>query len=249
MGTGGRYAPSPRSVVVGLVLIAAAIGAYGAARESSLFAVQAIEVRGSPPRVAREVRASLRDLRGENLLALGPSDVRRRLGPVSDVRSVEVDRAFPHTLVVTVRRERPVAVLRQGPAAWLVSARGRVIRPIDVGTSRRLPRVWVGKDGTIRPGATVGMAEGAQAVAALGPIAGTGFGPRILFVRARDDELTFVLRTGVELRLGDRSDVRLKLAIARRILRATGAETTTGSYLDVSVPERPVAGSNPQVEG
>jgi cell division protein FtsQ len=236
-------------VALGLGLLAVSIGAYGAARESSLFAVQTIEVRGAPPRVAREIRASLRDLRGESLLALGPSDVPRRLGSVSDVRSVELDRSFPHTLVVTVRRERPVAVLRQGAAAWLVSARGRVIRQVELGTMRRLPRVWVGKDATIRPGATVGKAEGAQAVAALGPIAGTGFGPHILFVRADDDELTFVLRTGVELRLGDRSDVRLKLAIARRILRATGSGATSGSYLDVSVPERPVAGPNPQVEG
>jgi hypothetical protein len=68
-------------------------------------------------------------------------------------------------------------------------------------------------------------------------------------VRATPTELTLVLRSGLEVRLGDSGDLRLKLAIARRILRALGTDATTG-YLDVSVPERPVAGAvNPRVGG
>jgi hypothetical protein len=67
-------------------------------------------------------------------------------------------------------------------------------------------------------------------------------------VRERGSELTFVLRSGLEVRLGDLGDLRLKLAIARRILQAVGADATTTGYLDVSVPERPViAGPNAQV--
>ena len=62
-------------------------------------------------------------------------------------------------------------------------------------------------------------------------------------------ELTLVLGGGLELRLGDTGDLRLKLAIARRILRATGAAAGGGGYLDVSVPERPVLSANSQVEG
>ena len=54
--------------------------------------------------------------------------------------------------------------------------------------------------------------------------------------------LVFHLRSGVELRLGDPTDVRLKLAVARRALRGLPAGT---AYLDVSVPERPVAGTQP----
>jgi len=214
-----------------------------------MFAVETIEIRAGSPRVAQEVRVALADLRGRSLLAVGGYDVERRLAAVPDVQSIRLDRAFPHTLVVVVKREHPVAVLRQGAAAWLVSARGRVLRPVEVGTELRLPRVWVGKDASIRLGSTVGTAEGAEAVAGLAPLAGTGFGARVLFVRVREDELTFVLRSGIELRLGDRSDLRLKLAIARRILRLVGADVSPGAYVDVSVPERPVVAPNPQVEG
>jgi cell division protein FtsQ len=247
--TARAWIPSGRSILLGLALLGASIGAYVGARESSLFAVQSVDVRGAPPRISREVESSLGGLLGTSLLRLDRTDVERRLAALSDVRGISLDRSFPHTLVVTVRPERPVAVLRQGADAWLVSARGRVIRPVELGTARTLPRIWLGKDATLRLGATVGDAEGSRAVAALGPIAGTGFGPRIRLVRAGEDELTFVLRSGVELRLGDGGDIRLKLAIARRILRAAGASMAAGAYLDVSVPERPVTAVNPQVGG
>ena len=58
-----------------------------------------------------------------------------------------------------------------------------------------------------------------------------------------------MLASGFELRLGDAGDVRLKLAIARRIFRAAGVGPTSVGYLDVSVPERPVLNLNSQVGG
>ena len=61
--------------------------------------------------------------------------------------------------------------------------------------------------------------------------------------------LTLELGSGLELRLGDAGDLRLKLAIARRILRSAAAQSATSGYLDVSLPERPVLGLNSQVGG
>ena len=52
-----------------------------------------------------------------------------------------------------------------------------------------------------------------------------------------------MLGSGTEVRLGDGGDLRLKLSIVKRLLPLTvGAR-----YVDVSVPERPVAAYNPQV--
>ena len=53
-------------------------------------------------------------------------------------------------------------------------------------------------------------------------------------------ELTLLLRNRVELRLGDATDLTVQLAVARVVLPRLAPEET---YLDVSVPERPVAGS------
>jgi hypothetical protein len=52
-----------------------------------------------------------------------------------------------------------------------------------------------------------------------------------------------ILRSGLELRLGREHDVRLKLAVAARILPQLDTDST---YLDVAVPDRPVAGSEAQ---
>ena len=68
-------------------------------------------------------------------------------------------------------------------------------------------------------------------------------------MRLGQDELTLLLGGGLEVRLGDPGDIRLKLAIARRILRATGAAAAGTGYVDVGVPARPVLSTKPQVGG
>ena len=76
------------------------------------------------------------------------------------------------------------------------------------------------------------------AVRAVAPLVRRPLPARVAAVRSSPQELTLVLRSGFELRLGDDSDRALKLELARRILPALLA---SGGYLDVSVPERPVA--------
>lgn len=240
-----RLAPSRRSVLLGLALLAAAGGAYAVARETSLFAVRAIEVRGASPSVAAQVRSALAPLAGASLLVVNAAAVERRLGALATVESSSVDRAFPNTLRVFVRPERPLAVVRRGADAWLLSRRGRVVRTLDRHARAGLPRIWVARRTALRIGARL-AGDPALAARALGPVAGTPFLGRIRLVRATTGGLTLVLRSGLEIRLGDQSDLRLKLAVARHVLRALGPGP---GYLDVSVPERPVARPDSQVEG
>ena len=89
----------------------------------------------------------------------------------------------------------------------------------------------------------------AAAPAALAPLRGAALPSGVRAVRVAAHTLTLELGSGLELRLGDSGDLRLKLAIARRILRSPAASTQTAGYLDVSLPERPVLGLNPQVGG
>ena len=244
-----RLLPSGRSLLIGFALLVSCVGAYVGARETSLFAVREIDIRGADPEIAAEARAALRAELGRSLLRLDPAALERRLATVPTIRSAGLDRAFPHTLVVVVNPERPVAVVRRGAAGWLVSARGRVLRSVERGTFITLPRIWLGNGDEIAVGGTLPFEQGGRAAAALGPLTGTAFARLVLLVQARADELTLVLRSGVELRLGDPGDLRLKLAIGQRILVMYGADAARGAYIDVSVPERPVADFNPQVEG
>lgn len=196
-----------------------------------------------------EVRAALADEAGRSLLRVDAAGIERRLADVPDVEAVRFDRAFPNTLRIVVVPARPVVVLRRGADAWLVSARGRVLRPLRRPRLSSLPRVWVKGDAPIVVGFELDADAGGAAAAALAPLAATRFPGGVRFVRIGTKELTLVLRSGIELRLGDLGDLRLKLAIARRILALPPASGTQPAYLDVSVPERPVAGTNAQVSG
>jgi cell division protein FtsQ len=238
-----RFAPSRRSLAVGAGLIAIAAGLYTVARQTSAFAISTLEVTGAPASVEQQVKRSLAPLLGTNLLALDGAALERRAEALPTVVSVGYDRAFPHTLRIRVVPERPVAVLHRGNETWLVSARGRVVERIPTGTDPALARIWVPRKADVAVGAFLAPEGGGTAARTLA--SAVRFPARIATVSLAHGELVFRLRSGLELRLGDPTDVRLKLAIARRALPRL---PTGATYLDVSVPGRPVAGAdNPQL--
>jgi cell division protein FtsQ len=245
IGTGrpGRFLPSLRSVVVGVALLAVTVGSYASLRASSAFAIRHIVVSGASPKVAAEVRRALAPFRGRSLLGLDGGELARRVDALPSVVSVGYDRNFPHTLRLTVVAEQPVAVLHRGTETWLLSARGRVITKIPTGTHPGLARIWVPRKARVDVGETL-LSQPAL-VSARAVALATHFPVHIATAALAHGELTFHLRSGLQLLLGEPNDVRLKLAIVRRALHQLPAGTT---YLDVSLPGRPVAGTvNPQV--
>jgi cell division protein FtsQ len=245
-----RVLPSGRSLLVGFALIAAAVGLYAAARGTSVFAVQRVELEGAPPRVEARVHAALAEpLAGESLLSVDRADIDRALAGLPDVQAIGFDRAFPQTLRVTVIAERPVAVLRRGADAWLVSERGRVLRALPEERPEGLPRIWVAELAAPRDGTLLSNEAGAGPALALGAVLDSdpAFLRDIRHAALRGDEIDLVLQSGVELRLGTPHDLALKVAVAREVL--TELPGAHGGYVDVSVPERPVAAVDSQVSG
>ncbi len=234
-----RLLPSGRSLLAAFGMLAVAAVSYAVARETAVFAVRSVEVDGAPPAVAQQVRRALRDELGTSLVRIDLARARERVAGLPTVAAAAFDRAFPHTLRVRVVPERPVAVLRQGADAWLVSARGRVMAALARGSHLELPRLWLPKGAPVALGGTAPV-ELAPMLQAVRPLARVGLGARVRSVRASAAELTLVLRGGLEIRLGDARDARLKLAVAARVLPLVPAGAR---YLDVSVPGRPVAGS------
>ena len=233
-----RVVPTRRSLAVGFGLLAVAVGGYLVARETSLFAIDRIEVRGGSPSVAAQVRDALAPFAGRPLVGLDGSAVLRRVDALPSVVSATYDRAFPHTLRITVVPERPAAVLRRGPDSWIVSTRGRVLARLGSTAVPRLPRIWISTRTPVRTGAELRVAGAATAARAAG-LAGA-FVARVASASETDGTLVFHLRSGLELLLGDGGDIKLKVAVAERVL----ALLPTGStFLDVSNPGRPVSGT------
>lgn len=237
-----RFVPSGRSLAVAVAAVAASAGIYAIARETSMFAARSFEVAGAPPAVAADVRATLQRFSGTNLLALNGAAVLRAVDDLPTVVSAQYDRSFPHTLRVRVVPETPVAVVRSGSSSWLVSARGRIIAAVARTLYRSLPRIWLPQTSLVTGDFLGG--DAAASARALRAFVDARFAHRVLWARVADRQLTLRLRSGLDVEFGSPASLALKIAVVRSILPRLGRPRAGGpNYLDVSVPERPVAGS------
>lgn len=224
---------------------------YLAARETPLFAVRTVEVTGGSKAVRKAVQQAAQPVEGESLVALDGKSLVRELEALPSVRSASYDRAFPSTLRIFVRPELPLGIVRLGPDRWVVSERGRIIRRYAPGSSERYPRFRLPGRPNIVPGSYV-TDPGARVVLGALAVVPKDFPVRIDLVRLEGGRLTMDLSApwgGPELRLGEAVDVEAKLAAAALVLRSLSDDARSSvGYVDVSVPERTVVGSNPQVE-
>ncbi|MDQ3867582.1 MAG: FtsQ-type POTRA domain-containing protein [Actinomycetota bacterium] len=243
--------PSRRSLIGAGVLAAVFAVSYALARETPLFAVSGVEVRGVPRPVVAAIRESLRPLAGESLVGLDPDEVEARLRTIPSVRDVAVDRSFPHTLSVRARAEAPLAVIRQGERAWLVARSGRVMQEVRPRARAHLPRVRARLGSPLVPGTKLTSSDGRAVLAALRSVP-PKFPLRILYVRGSGTDLVFVVEGWMQLRLGSAAAAGAKLAAAAAVLASLSPdELEVVSYLDVSVPDRVVVAvtSEPESEG
>jgi cell division septal protein FtsQ len=244
--------PWQRLAVGTAVTIVALALLYLAARMTPVFAVRTIEVTGASQPVRQAVRGAAEPFEGKSLVGLDGAALLDELEALPAVRSVRYDRAFPSTLRIFVTPELPLAILRLGPDSWLVSQRGRVIRRRVSDAKERFPRFRLAERANLVPGSFVNDDPARVILAALAD-APTTFPARIDKVSLQNGELRMELRASwgaPELRLGEPVDVRAKLAAAAVVLRSLAADYRESvAYVDVSVPERTVVGTNSQVSG
>jgi hypothetical protein len=242
-----------RAAIVGACIVSVLGLLYLGARETPVFALQTVEVEGAPAEVRQSVMQALEETRGTSLVSLDGNAVVRRLEALPSVQSVTYDRAFPHTLRLDIVAERPVAVLDQGSARWVTSVRGRVIGRTTAEQGPDLPRVRYMAETPLAPGQFVSD-EGVKTM-----LAALAEAPRRMLLpihsaRIEEGELTLVLRgeggSRPLLLLGEPVEVATKLRVAALVLRKLDFEERAAlTYLDVTLPDRPVASSNPLVSG
>jgi cell division protein FtsQ len=223
-------------VVLGVALLLVVLAPFALwLRSSSLVRVQRVSVDGVVGPEAEQIR---RALRAEGL-TMTTLDVREDalLGAVGQypvVRSVRTETDFPHGLRIVVNAYEPVAALRaSGGGLTAVAADGTLLRGTP---TRDLPTVGVR---SIPAGDRLGRGE------TLGAIRLLAAAPRPL--RARVGRvyhgprgLATAMANGPKLYFGPAARLEAKwdaaaLVLAHRTSRAA-------SYVDLRIPERPVAG-------
>lgn len=215
----------------GICALGLGLVGYRLAAVSGGFDVQRVDVTGAGAGSAAVRTVVERRAAGRSLLDLSPQGIASAVAALPQVRRVEVDRAFPHTLALRVVPERAVAVAPSRGGRVVLAASGRVIGrgaaaaglPLVAAAPADLP----GAGGVV--GATAVRDELAVAVA-------MRRSPRAAAVAYTADGLVARTAAGVEIRFGDGVDIPVKLRVARSVLRRADGPVR---YVDVSVPAAP----------
>lgn len=230
-----RFARRRLRVVLSTAVLLAGLVALGLwLRDGSLVRVEHVTVTGIEGPQADAVRARLTAAAHDmTTLHVREEELTDAAKAYPIVRSVSAKADFPHTLRIAVNAYQPVALLRAGNQSIAVASNGTLLRgsPTD-GLAVVALRTMPGGDRVRDPGPARAVRLMAAAPAA---------------VRARVERMVIsgrnliaVLRDGPKLYFGDGARRVAKWSAAARVLADSASRGA--SYVDLRLPERPVAG-------
>ena len=229
-----------RRLTIAFAVLVALAGLYYAwFRNSSFVQVEKVEVTGLGGPQARSIRTALVDAGlAMTTLHVNHGDLRNAVSEFPVVRSVTATGDFPHRLRIQVELNLPVAVLQTAAGRVPVTADGLLLP--DVPLTGGLPTL---NAGGVPPTKRVETGRDADLlrVVALAP------GPLRDRIRSvglqRVKGLVVFMRRGPQLIFGDNQRLAAKWMAAARVLASSAAKGAT--YVDVRLPDRPVAGGLP----
>ncbi len=230
-----------RLVLLAAVAVVALAGGYLALRASPLFGIDRVVVVGAKGSTADAIRARAEAAAGsQGLLTVDPQAVADAVAGLPQVRSVHVDRAFPHELRIRVVAERPAAIVETGTGRYTIARSGRVMG--EAPATSRLPQISASAAAVPEPGKALPPSTRDQVRLAAALLDHTSL--RVTLIVDDPSGLKARLQGGTELRLGDGSVLDRKLVVAASLLakrpRGDDGEPLPLKYLDVSVPDHPV---------
>jgi cell division protein FtsQ len=204
-------------------------------RNLSWFAIHDVTIKGATTN-EREIKSAVEQVAGDmTTLHIKDGELRDAVARFPTVSSVGASTSFPNGLQVTITERLPVAFVQSGDQRTAVSADGYLLAGADF-DAKALPRI----EGAAAHGARLDEDAAAQAA-----ILGATPGPlKNRIVSSTWDEerggVVVDLKNGPEVRFGDGSRAQDKWEAAVAVL--SGDQRGSPSYLDVSVPDRPVSG-------
>lgn len=231
-----KFAWRRRAFILAAIALVLVSGYFLWFRDSSLVAVEEVKVEGATANEEEIGAALVGAAGGMSTLNVDEQKLARAVAGFPTVASIRADAGFPHSLTIIVNERLPVAEAELGGERVAVSADGVVLPGIDV-RGAKLPSL--DEDASARGGVLTD--EGAAQAAALGG-APSELRGRIESA-AWDPErggVVVELEGAPELRFGGGEDSELKWRAVAAVL--SDPEFGSPAYVDVSVPERPVAG-------
>jgi cell division protein FtsQ len=109
------------------------IYAASALLSASYFEIREISVRGLKELTEKDVLALAHVRPRSNILSVNTSGVAERIAANAWVKNVYVGREFPDRLVLDIRERKPIAIVKQDGAFYLMDAGGNVFKKLSGG--------------------------------------------------------------------------------------------------------------------
>jgi cell division protein FtsQ len=208
-------------------------------RDSSLVAVKDVEITGLTTKDGPRIQAMLESVAEDmTTLHVRTDELEEAARQFPVIGSIDVEADFPHGLRIAVQERPPAALVSSDGVPMPVAADGTVLRGLSPPKGLALLRMEKPvEDGHVTDPQTLR----ALLVAGAAP---TGFPQRIQRVGEGPEQgIVVELRNGPEVIFGDADLAAEKWTAAVRVLADPDAAGAT--YIDVRLPERPVAGGLP----
>jgi cell division protein FtsQ len=231
-----RVAPAPRTVAVAALAAALLGGAFLLLRDSSLVAVEQVQIAGvGGPESAAVSQALESAAKRMSTLDYSAAGLKAAVAHYPVVRSLRVIASFPHEMRIVVGEQPPVAQISAAGVHAAVAADGVVLG--EALLSRSLPDIPV----SVAP--SLGRRVSDARVRAYLRVLGAAPYPLLRLVSrvyTSEQGLTVQMRGGLSIWFGGASRPHAKWDALITVLADLGP--AGASYVDVRVPERAAAG-------
>jgi cell division protein FtsQ len=207
--------------------------ALAAFPQSALFTVERIEVTGAVILTPASVIAIAGLKPGDRLFSVDAARTLKRLLADPRIQTGELHLRPPSTVSIAVTERKPVVALLVGDRFALLAEDLTTVALSD--TDAGLPEVsdHVGKISWARPGGTVVSAGASIAIRALPSIPSALRSDVKRIVVTPGGDITFMLRSGLEIRAGGLLGLTERLVQAPQILDALRARNLAATVLDL----------------
>ncbi len=235
MSSGSHW---PWRLSVLLLLLAVCVAAFFWLSQSSLLAVEHIEVDGNSAAPTDQILSRAAPLLdGRSLLSLSFDGVDKVLKQNPFIAGVEIDRDFPHTIHLHIRERQPVAWLKSPNGYLLLSSDGYFLAAAPA-PGQDLPLLTVKDACNGAAGDRASCADVSTGINFLADIP-ENFDQEFTNVSVNSGDIDTRTKTNVNVHFGSLDSYSLKFEVLKQLI-ARAAAAGQAVSVDVSVPQRPV---------
>lgn len=211
---------SKRPWILWILFVLAGAG-YWFIFHSQYFIATTVKVQGNQRVAAEQISAIAAVALNQPLIKLPSEDISTVISTIAEVKSVSVERGWPHTVLITVTERQPIAVANDGTQLVLVDDAG-------IAASGAIPEVPKGMLVVAGAPSTTAMQ------AAVAVIAGLPKDWKVTGIDApTQDSVTVHLDGGINVTFGSGADIDQKVKVAAALM------ANKYTAINVSSPDAP----------